>query len=200
MKKGVSYMLRQVGVKKRGWLHDWCKEGRLIWSDKFMDRKVRSLEVFENTRGTDLKDLSDGAYIQCEQVLPITCFHSDMVLFFHWWSYSGAVKGDFFNLRIQFRPDGMIPDRPEDFLIWISRPLEGGGHPAKFFTGRLTPGVHPLTLLYTIFAEERQLGSFIGRRVVRSILTRSSEFFLSFLVSQFSFLQILLTNGTPSHS
>ena len=83
MKKGVSYMLRQVGVKKRGWLHGWCKEGRLIWSDKFMDRKVRSLEVFENTRGTDLKDLSDGACIQCEQVLPITCFHSDMVLFFH---------------------------------------------------------------------------------------------------------------------
>lgn len=132
MKKGVSYMLRQVGVKKRGWLHDWCKEGRLIWSDKFMDRKVRSLEVFENTRGTDLKDLSDGACIQCEQVLPITCFHSDMVLFFHWWSYSGAVKGDFFNLRIQFRPDGMIPDRPEDFLIWISRPLEEGGTRQSF--------------------------------------------------------------------
>lgn len=82
MKKGVSYMLRQVGVKKRGWLHDWCKEGRLIWSDMFMDRKVRSLEVFENTRGTDLKDLSDGACIQC-YLFPIRygVIFSLMVLF-----------------------------------------------------------------------------------------------------------------------
>ena len=86
-----------------------------------------------------------------------------MGLSFHWWSYLWAVKGasltEEFNSARFFIPDGIIPARPGDFLILISRLLGGGGNPAEFFSGRFRPGVQPLTRLRTIF--DRKGTSFV---------------------------------------
>ena len=102
-----------------------------------MDRKVSS-SIFENTGRTDLKDLSDNACITT------ACFPIR-------WCYPSIDGPIHDQYKGFFRPDGMIPARPEDFLILTPHPLDGGELPAKFFTGRFSLGVRPITLLYTIF-------------------------------------------------
>ena len=155
-----------------------------------MDRKVRS-SIFENTGRTDLKDLSGDACIVNRPYHRIFPRSGDVILS---WEVKGASLALEFNSARFFRPDGQKARRLLD-INFI--PLGGRGEPNKVFFGEVPPrGPTPYHFIYH-FWQERHLFRNVYRRVVSSILTQSSEFFLSFLVSKFSFFQILVTNGTP---